>query len=196
MTRAGRRETNPTTAWRMAALADSGADRAQFLDHLRGRGGIGHERRQENSGGARMSLIQSAQISIDGAEEHFPVDGLGEIVGAAGVETFGAIAAHGVGGQGDDGKFVSKPAELSGGRVAVDFGHLHVHQDEIERLGLDAFDGFAAVGRDDNLGAGHGEVHRQQVLIVDPILGEEDSPAKDGFIGRSRLGVDRAASIR
>ena len=43
---------------------------------------------------------------------------------------------------------------------------------------LHAINRFAAIGDDDHLGAGHGQVHREQMLVVDAVLGKEDSAVK------------------
>lgn len=47
-----------------------------------------------------------------------------------------SIAGHGVGGQRDDWSGVSVPAQQPCGLVAIHHRHLHIHQDDVERVAL------------------------------------------------------------
>ncbi len=90
---------------------------------------------------------------------------LGRVVGAAGSQTFVAVAFHCVGGQRDDWQAAATPAQFGRGGVAVHHRHLHVHHDQVDsgiRFGLDKFDRFLSVRRDLDRTAG----------LFDKMLGE------------------------
>ena len=59
---------------------------------------------------------------------------LGQVVVAAGIEAFLTVLGHCVRRQGDDGAGAAQPAQLPRGLVSVHHGHLHVHQDQVERF--------------------------------------------------------------
>ncbi|CAE7229328.1 bsn, partial [Symbiodinium necroappetens] len=132
----------------------------------------------------------------DGFEERRAGDGLGEVAVAAGVEAALALAVHGVRGDGDDGECVASPAQLAGGLVAVELGHLHVHEDDVERrlaagALFESLDRLEAVAREGDLGAGFLELEADEPLVVRAVLGEEDAQAVEAHAG-GRRGAGRA----
>src|SRR3954469_14693212 len=118
-----------------------------------GGGGDGRRGWGERGGGIGSGFVSEGLA--DGGEEPFAVDGLAEIVGAAGVDALVAVLGHGVGGEGNDGGLEALGAEGGGGLVAIHLGHLHVHEDQVEGATL--------------VGGGGDAVERHA-----PVLGEGD----------------------
>src|SRR5690348_12838076 len=115
---------------------------------------------------------------MDRLEELLLVDRLDGKIIAAGSEAAIAIAAGGVSGQSDDGPSISPLAKLLGGAVAVQFGHLHVHQDQIERLarafsGERGIAGLQAVLNNRDIQAGVLEVIADEYAIVRAVLSQQ-----------------------
>src|SRR5205807_741005 len=85
------------------------------------------------------------------------------------------VLRHRMGRQGDDGQGAPLAAQRRGRGVAVQFGHLHVHQDEVKRLALlggvhDFFASDAAVFGDRHFQSRLLEVKRDHPLIVPPSI--------------------------
>lgn len=74
------------------------------------------------------------QAFSDGGQKFCTVDWLGQIAVAAGGEALFIIAEHGIGRQGEDGARVAGVAEAPRCLVTVHDGHLHVHEDDVERF--------------------------------------------------------------
>ena len=116
-------------------------------------------------------------------------DGFAEVAGATRGEALAFVLGHGMGGEGDDGEGVTAGAEFAGGGVAIEFGHLHVHEDEIKRLGDGEIDGGAAIVGNGDVSAGFSQVLGNQALIVEPVLGEKDAADEgDAFVGEKFTG--------
>ena len=62
------------------------------------------------------------------------IDGLGDVRVAASTDALLAVACHGVGGQGNYRPCVPGPSEHLRSGIAVHDGHLHIHEDQIERV--------------------------------------------------------------
>ena len=94
--------------------------------------------------------IGAADGGGDGLEQLLGADRLGDIGVHAGLQAAFAVAFHGVRGDRHDGDVVPGLllAGADGGRgiVAVQLGHLDVHQDQIEVFGFERRQRFAAVG--------------------------------------------------
>ena len=69
-------------------------------------------------------------------EEQVPVDGLADMIVAAQAEALLPVLAHRVGGHRDDGGREAAGAELADRLVAVEHGHLHVHDHGLDRPAL------------------------------------------------------------
>lgn len=107
--------------------------------------------RRRNSGGERGGFC-GQQRGVQRSQEAGAVDGFWGVIVAAGGEAFFTITGHGVGGEGDDASGVSPWAEFARGWVAVEDGHLHIHEDGAEgaslALGVESeIDGDAARSR-------------------------------------------------
>ena len=116
------------------------------------------------------------QVSRQDLGEGGGFDGLGQVVRAAGGETFRAVLRHGVGGQGDDGEVAAGESQRSGRAVAVEFGHLHVHQHHVERARERAIDGQFAVGDRLDVEAQPPEVVEEDSAVVRAVLGKKHPP--------------------
>ncbi len=135
----------------------------------------------------RCSVLFGGNVGAEDGEEGGDVDGFGGEVGASGGEAAVAVVGHGAGGEGDDGGGDAVFAEEARGVVAVEFRHLHVHEDEVERgagvfCGEDFVDGGAAVVGDGDGGSGAAEDVGDEDLVVAAIFREENGSA-DGFRG-------------
>ncbi len=125
------------------------------------------------------------------------LEGLEQVVVAAGIEAFLAVLDQRMRRHGDDGGGIASLAQLPRGLVSVQHGHLHVHQDHVERFarlggGQGGFDGKLAVLDRHHVGTGVSQSERDQLLIVQPVLGQEDSavqggPGRVGWLRRRRL---------
>jgi hypothetical protein len=95
----------------------------------------------------------SVQPHAQQGQQLLRFDGLGDVVGGAGLEALLAVALHRLGGQGDDREVGEARvlADLAGGLVAVHLGHHDVHQDDVDvRVLAEGLDALAAVlGVDD-----------------------------------------------
>ena len=83
----------------------------------------------------------------------------------------------------DDRTAVAHGAQLGCGAVAVELGHLHVHEDDVEWRPRShgrqrQRTGDPSVLGDRDLGAGPAEIEREQALAVGRVLSEEDAPAQ------------------
>src|ERR1051325_8629012 len=83
-----------------------------------------------------MWRMLSRKVLLDRSNERLHVDRLRDVPVAAGLEEAVLVAAHGVGGEGEDGD-VLRPRialHLAHDAQAVHAGEVDVHQDEVERL--------------------------------------------------------------
>ena len=115
----------------------------------------------------------------DGLDEIPAVDGLGRVVVTARVQAALSIAGHGVGGQRDDRAGVAVTAEQSRRLIAIHHGHLHIHEDDVERVGLVTggqrrINGALAVLRDGDLCARLLQHVADEPLVVRTVLGQQD----------------------
>lgn len=104
-------------------------------------------------------------------------DGFGKVVIHAGGEAFFGVAGEGFGGEGDDegAGLEVVGAEGGGGGEAVEFGHLHVHEDEVVGLGEGGGDGLVAVGGEVGVDAELGEHGLGDLTVDEVVFGEEDA---------------------
>jgi hypothetical protein len=70
-----------------------------------------------------------------------------------------------------------EPADAPGGLEAVDVGHLHIHQDEIEVAGLEGGDRRPAVRSEDDEVAVAAQQGGDDLGVDRVVLGEEDGQA-------------------
>ena len=96
--------------------------------------------------------------AVDGAHQIRAADGLRQIIIHAGGEAVLAVALQGVGREGNDGHMrrgggairagtlLFEPADFARGLDPVQIGHLHVHEQDIERMPVERADGLIAVG--------------------------------------------------
>ena len=85
---------------------------------------------------------------VERVEEFFFFDRFAEEGIHAGGEAGGFVVGEDGGGEGDDPglfAFGEEFADFAGGLEAVHFGHVHVHEDEVEAAGFGGGDGFEAV---------------------------------------------------
>lgn len=89
------------------------------------------------------------EVASDGGEHCIGVDGFGDVIIHAGGDAAVAFFCGGVGGHGDDGERVEAffRADFGSGLVAVHLGHLEVHEDEVEGVGvgLEGLDGLETI---------------------------------------------------
>src|SRR5688500_20066382 len=83
------------------------------------------------------------KVSVNSAEQLKLVDGFGEVVRAPRLKASCPVLRHRVGRQCDDGLMKSPTAEFTRRPVPAQFGHLHVHDDQVESLGPGHIDGNA-----------------------------------------------------
>ena len=133
-------------------------------------------------------LRTSGEVLADGGEEFGGVDGFGDESHPqpAAREGF-AVGLHGAGGERDDGGGDFLPAEFAGGGVAVEVGHLDVHEDEVEGgLGEGCGEGFVdggpAIVDEGDGGFGAVEEVDDEGLVVGAVFGDEDA-GMDGRVG-------------
>ena len=116
------------------------------------------------------------QIFADRFQENVPVNRLAQIIRASAGHAFLAIFRHGVGRQGDDRDRHAAAAQFHGRGVAVHHGHLHIHQNQIERLFAmarsTAICPFSAM----TTSAAACALHAQQTLVIGPVLDQKDRP--------------------
>lgn len=132
-------------------------------------------------------LVAVGEEDVDGAEECLSVDGFGEVFIAPDVEASLSVVFHGVGGEGDDGDGASSCAEFGCGDVAVEDGHLHVHDDEVEVVvAFEEVEGVLAVGCEDGLVSGACEVVLDEFAVVFAVFDDEDACGGSGgaVVGR------------
>src|SRR5690606_25680835 len=94
----------------------------------------------ESGAGAGGAFEGGGQVPFAG--------GLGDVVVHAGGEAFFAVAFHRVGGHRDDvevGEAFLSP-EAAGGFVAVELGHVAIHQDRVVVAPLECLEGLKAIG--------------------------------------------------
>ncbi len=106
------------------------------------------------------------------------IDGLGGVVVAASLDALFTVAGHRVGSQGDDRARAVLLAEQARGFLAVHDGHLHVHQDHVERGALVTraecrLGGHLADLLGCDLGAGLLQYMRNEPLIIRAVLGQQ-----------------------
>ena len=102
----------------------------------------------------------------------FPIDGLGEIVVAAGVDALLGGMRRGMGRQGNDRPGETLLPQLLSGFEAVHYGHLNVHEHEVEGLGGDGVQGFGQ--------------HRRKILVVRT---DGDGPPRRAPVAPHRTGA-------
>ncbi len=118
--------------------------------------------------------------------EVFDADRLGDVRIHAGGQAGFAVAAHGIGGHGDDagpgpfGVVLLEFPDGPGGGESVHLGHLAVHQDDVELGAGGDFEGFAAVGDEAGAVAQLFEHEQRQSLVDGMILGHENAEWRDG----------------
>ena len=122
---------------------------------------------------------------LDCLNQFRPINWFRGIVVASGLDTRLAIPLHRVGSQGNDRPGEAVLADLLRGLVAVHDGHLHVHQDDVERCacldrGADLLDGDLPVLGHGHVGPGSGENSLDQALVVGAVLGQQDSRVEFG----------------
>ena len=93
-----------------------------------------------------------------------------------------------MGGQGDDGTWISLGSQAAGRVIAVQDRHLHIHQNHVEgHASVDGRQRFVvcqlAIADDRHVGAGLLQDERDEALIVRSILGQQDS-AREVHLGR------------
>ncbi len=116
----------------------------------------------------------------DHAKKFGDIDRLGGEFIAAGAEAALAVFHHGVGGERDDGPFVTIAAEIPGGGVAVHDGHLHIHEDDVEGFPLGKrgegliVSGFTVFSGGDGA-AGALKVEGDDITILSAIFGEKNT---------------------
>ena len=94
-------------------------------------------------------------------------------------ETLFTVAYHGMGGQSDDGCRVASLAQNPCTGISVEDGHLHVHENRVERLvsvGCQhTVDRFSAVGGNLHFRAVFAQYETVQLLILRAVFGEQDA---------------------
>src|ERR1700676_5453081 len=67
-------------------------------------------------------------------EKLFEVDGFGDVIRRASLQTFVAVALHGLGGESDDGQVLESGNLADGLRrlIPIHFGHHDVHKDDVD----------------------------------------------------------------
>ena len=108
------------------------------------------------------------------------IDRLGVVITTAGGKAFFALALECVSRQSDDCAAITLLAKQGGCPIAVEHGHLHVHQDYVEwfacrQRSLSTLDSKFAVFNDHHLCARLAKHMANQPLIVRAILREQDS---------------------
>jgi hypothetical protein len=117
------------------------------------------------------------QIFVDRFQENVQVNGLAQIIGAATVHTFFSIFLAGEGGQSNDCCLAPPSAQFNRGGVPVHHGHLHIHQNQIERVLRGNINGDLPVFRDDYVRTQGAQMRREQALIISSILSEKNLAA-------------------
>src|SRR5579875_19961 len=116
------------------------------------------------------------------------VQGLGDVTVHSSGEAAFFVAAHGVGGHGDDGNVLASEALVaangSGGFEAIHFGHLNVHQDRVERLVFESVQyGFARLDRLDGVPSLFEQAHGESA-IDRVVFGDQDFQVVASFTER------------
>ena len=107
-------------------------------------------------GGAAACLIDPASIPVTlviAADKSCKLIGLGTYSSIPATRYF-PVALHGVGRQCDDGNPAHCAVERADGAQgfqSVHFGHVYIHQDDVEFMVLDFVHGFNAIIRNDHL---------------------------------------------
>ena len=104
-------------------------------------------------------------------------DRLRQVAGASGVPTLPLIAGHGVGRQGDNRRRATLLPQFTRRTVAVHHGHLHVHEDQVERFGQSQFDADAAVFRE-RARAGAFQDQADEFAVRDSVIDDQDAAAR------------------
>src|SRR5260221_13919423 len=100
-----------------------------------------------------MTRVSSRRgVAVEHLQQLVEIKRLAHVVIAAGGEASFAVCFGGVGGEGDDWAGIAAGTKFGRSAVTVEFGHLHVEQDEVELYGL------AVAGGDDALDGGHSVV--------------------------------------
>lgn len=118
-------------------------------------------------------------VAFDHVDEFFGLYGFAEVIIHAGLEAFVTVADHGVGGEGNDWQVgagrLFKGAQLCGGLIAVEYGHLAVHEDDTVGACGDHVEGFAAIGGEvDIVKAEFGEKLHNEFLVDRVIIDGEN----------------------
>ena len=119
---------------------------------------------------AALSVVHAAC-----QDQLFEVDRFGEVGVAAYAQALFTIAGHRVCRQCDDREGATAGSELAGRFVTVHFGHLDIHEDQVETIRVvgDRLDRELAVGDNRDLRARTLEQDANQLLIVQPVLGKQ-----------------------
>src|SRR5581483_3716664 len=99
-------------------------------------------------GGRRLAGAGGGEGVLDDVEQIARVNGLGYVAVHAHREESLTVARHGMGSHGDNRDVRTVGFLAANGRCSFDAihdGHLNVHQDEIEGLALESFEGLGAI---------------------------------------------------
>jgi len=150
------------------------------------RGNQGQDRNLTLQG--RLRLRWLFRLRGHPAGEHvaqrFEADGFAEVVVHAGFEALFAFTAHGIGGHGDDahGGAVGAGADAAGRLVAVEFGHLAIHEDKVVGADVERGEDLESVAGDIGLVTDVVEEAEGDLLVDDVIFSQEDA---DGLLARA-----------
>ena len=155
----------------------------------------------------RRELDPGGNEAVDGREEGRDLERLGDVPVHPGFEAALAVALHGVGRHGDDRDVLTARGPLAladrgGGLEAVHLRHLHVHEDQVERLGAPAprAPPCPLAATTTSCAPLFQQPHRQ-LLVDGVVLGQEDAQAaaatrRSGWIVTSAPLLGRGPAAR
>src|SRR5574343_882044 len=112
-----------------------------------------------------------------GGVEQFGVDRLGDVVVHTGFQAGLAVFVEGIGSHGQDRccQAVGQSADQAGGSQAIEYRHLHVHQDGVVVVGANQLGGGTAVVGDIDDQADVVEQFDGNLLVDRIVLGDQDA---------------------
>ena len=165
------------------------AQRAQLVEHLPIEnlgvlgGGPRHGRRGRRLRGHRLGYP-----AVQHVLHRLHAERLAQMVVHAGIQAFFAIMRHGICGQGNDGDARTAgrsllSSDFDGGLEAVHFGHVAIHQNEIEAALCVVIDRFFAIVGDRHAVALDLQYAKRNLLVDEIVLHHQNTAAT---AGRSR----------
>src|SRR5688572_13583927 len=176
-------------------LSRRGGPSAMSISTVSAKNAVSLSTRSSSSASSKvLAIAHLLQYPFDLGEQNVFLYGLGDVPVHARFETHLAVPLHGVGGHCDDGESRSATLSCADGACgveAIDFGHLDVHEDNVELLRACVVDGFASVVGDGD-GVTRAFEHADRKLLVHGIiLGEQDTKLAGARVRRCRGGVPR-----